>query len=68
VKVTVLLRDMGDFGKLNAIYAKYFPPPTVAVNTHDHFGGAKVTQTQSMNEILPAIIVDPQHPCYTVTP
>ena len=29
VKVTVFLRDMGDFAKLNEVYAKYFPadPP-----------------------------------------
>ncbi|MFA5065486.1 MAG: Rid family detoxifying hydrolase [Dehalococcoidia bacterium] len=29
VKVTVFLRDMGDFAKLNEVYARYFPeqPP-----------------------------------------
>ena len=38
VKTTVFLRDMGDFPKMNAIYAEFFPenPParsTVAVKT-----------------------------------
>jgi len=38
IKTTVFLRDMGDFPKMNAIYAEYFPenPParsTVAVKT-----------------------------------
>ena len=33
VKTTVFLKDMGDFAKMNAIYAKHFPAPPPARST-----------------------------------
>jgi 2-iminobutanoate/2-iminopropanoate deaminase len=33
VKTTVFLKDMGDFARMNAIYAKHFPAPPPARST-----------------------------------
>jgi 2-iminobutanoate/2-iminopropanoate deaminase len=33
VKTTVFLKDMGDFAKMNAVYAKHFPAPPPARST-----------------------------------
>ena len=33
VKTTVFLKDMGDFAKMNAIYAQHFPQPAPARST-----------------------------------
>ncbi|XP_049356471.1 reactive Intermediate Deaminase A, chloroplastic-like, partial [Solanum verrucosum] len=38
VKTTIMLADLGDFQKVNAIYAKYFPDPAPARSTFQAAG------------------------------
>jgi len=33
VKVTIFLKDMGNFNRVNKVYATYFPPPAPARST-----------------------------------